>query len=115
MEPIVSSETLAVRTQTPGSYPKRKKLNLEHSKNLKTRMSWNILHKYIQMSQSCNLKCNLAVVARKVHKQWCGGACTLSSSGLLSLWICVVVSSFPTQQHHHFYAASCIGFLHIVS
>jgi len=26
MEPIVSSETSAVRTQTPGNYPKRNKL-----------------------------------------------------------------------------------------
>jgi len=26
MEPIVSSETSAIRTQTPGNYPKRNKL-----------------------------------------------------------------------------------------
>jgi len=28
MEPIVSSETSAIRTQTPGNYPKRNNLNL---------------------------------------------------------------------------------------
>ena len=28
MEPIVSSETSAIRTQTPGNYPKRNKLQL---------------------------------------------------------------------------------------
>ena len=28
MEPIVSSETSAIRTQTPGNYPKRNKLHL---------------------------------------------------------------------------------------
>jgi len=38
MEPIVSSETLAIRTQTPGNYPKRNKLHLEHSESLKTRI-----------------------------------------------------------------------------
>ena len=38
MEPTVSSETSAIRTQTPGNYPKRTKLHLEHSESLKTRI-----------------------------------------------------------------------------
>jgi len=38
MEPIVSSETSAIRTQTPGNYPKRNKLHLEHGESLKTRL-----------------------------------------------------------------------------
>jgi len=29
MEPIVSSETSAIRTQTPGNYPKRNNLQLD--------------------------------------------------------------------------------------
>ena len=37
MEPIVSSETSAIRTQTPGNYPKRNKLHVEHGESLKTR------------------------------------------------------------------------------
>ena len=37
MEPIVSSETSAIRTQTPGNYPKRNKLHLEHGESLKIR------------------------------------------------------------------------------
>ena len=37
MEPIVSSETSAIRIQTPGNYPKRNKLHLEHGESLKTR------------------------------------------------------------------------------
>ena len=37
MEQTVSFETSAIRTQTPGNYPKRNKLHLEHSKTLKTR------------------------------------------------------------------------------
>ena len=37
MEPRVSSETSAIRTQTPGNYPKRNKLHLEHGESLKTR------------------------------------------------------------------------------
>ena len=36
MEPIVSSETSAIRTQTPGNYPKRNNLHLEHGENLRT-------------------------------------------------------------------------------
>ena len=58
------------------------------------KLSWNILYKYIRTSQNYKLNIQLVVVARKVCKQWCGGACTLSISGLLSLWICVV-SSLP--------------------
>ena len=38
MEPTVSSETSAIRTQTPGNYPKRNKLHLEHGESLKTRI-----------------------------------------------------------------------------
>ena len=38
MEPIVSSETSAIRTQTPGNYPKRNKLHLEHGESLKTQI-----------------------------------------------------------------------------
>jgi len=41
MEPIVSSETSAIRTQTPGNYPKRNKLHLEHGESLKTRLIWS--------------------------------------------------------------------------
>jgi len=35
MEPAVSSETSAIRTPTPGNYPKRNKLLLEHGESLK--------------------------------------------------------------------------------
>ena len=38
MEPIVSSETSAIRTQTPGNYPKRNNLPLEHGESLRTRI-----------------------------------------------------------------------------
>jgi hypothetical protein len=37
MEPIESSETSASNTQTPGIYPKERKLYLEHGENLKSR------------------------------------------------------------------------------
>jgi len=43
MEPTVSSETSAIRTQTPGNYPKRNKLHLEHGESLKTRMDTHAL------------------------------------------------------------------------
>jgi len=37
MEPIVSSETSAIKSQTPGNYPKRNKLHLQHGESLKRR------------------------------------------------------------------------------
>jgi len=40
MEPIVSSETSAIRTQTPGNYPKRNNLHLEHGESLRTRLKF---------------------------------------------------------------------------
>jgi len=43
MEPIVSSETSAIRTQMPGNYPKRNKLHLEHGESLKTRIPYSFL------------------------------------------------------------------------
>ena len=42
MEPTVSSETSAVRTQAPGNYPKRNKLYLEHGESLKTKKSIDV-------------------------------------------------------------------------
>jgi len=39
MEQTVGSETSEIRTQTPGNYPKRNTLHLEHGESLKTRMS----------------------------------------------------------------------------
>ena len=38
MEPTVSSETSAIRTQAPGNFPKKNTLHLEHGESLKTRM-----------------------------------------------------------------------------
>ena len=35
MEPIVSSETSAIKSQTPGNYPKRNKLHLQQGESLK--------------------------------------------------------------------------------
>jgi len=43
-----SSETSPIRTQTPGNYPKRNKLHLEHGESLKTRTNFNFsVFKYI--------------------------------------------------------------------
>jgi len=50
MEQIVSSETSAIRTQTPGNYKKRNKLHLEHGESLKTRMSSKIVKNHILKS-----------------------------------------------------------------
>ena len=48
MELIVSSETSAIRTQTPGNYPKRNKLHLEHGESLKTRL---VIFKWFKLRQ----------------------------------------------------------------
>jgi len=37
MEPIMSSETSAIKTQTPGNYPERNKLYLEHGESFKNK------------------------------------------------------------------------------
>jgi len=57
MEPIVSSETSAIKTQTPGNYPKRNKLHLEHGESLKTKFfsclsmePWCCLHSSQKLS-----------------------------------------------------------------
>jgi len=42
----VSSETSAIRTQTPGNYPKRNNLHLEHGESLRT---FATLFKYFYM------------------------------------------------------------------
>ena len=44
MEPIVSSETSAIRTQTPGNYPKRNNLHLEHGESLRTKYEYYAEH-----------------------------------------------------------------------
>ena len=54
MEPIVSSETPAIRTQTPGNYPKRNKLHLEHGESLKTRINEYLLQLYVFSPDSKN-------------------------------------------------------------
>jgi len=38
MELIEGSETSAIRTQTPGNYPKENILHIEHGESLKSRM-----------------------------------------------------------------------------
>ena len=56
MEPIVSSETSAIRTQTPGNYPKRNTLHLEHGESLKTRIF------YYCFGLPCSEAINVAVL-----------------------------------------------------
>ena len=64
MEPIVSSETSAIRTQTPGNYPKRNKLHLEHGESLKTSKIYYftteyyeivVVHSYVSSVVLCGL------------------------------------------------------------
>ena len=46
MEPIVSSETSAIRTQTPGNYRKRNNLHLEYGESLRTRRIRQLYYYY---------------------------------------------------------------------
>jgi len=41
MEPIVSSETSTIRTQTPGNYPKRNKLHKKSVRGSNPHLSFN--------------------------------------------------------------------------
>jgi len=60
MEPIVSSETSAIRTQTPGNYPKRNNLLLQICYKTSYKLSigwacWNVAHtsyKFLSYSSS---------------------------------------------------------------
>jgi len=69
MEPIVSSETSAIRTQTPGNYPKRNNLHLEHGESLRTDCIVNVLcqlqvkHYIVQVFI---VECNFSVTI-KIH------------------------------------------------
>jgi len=40
VEQTVSSETSAIRTRTPGNYPKKNKLHLEHGESLKSKYKY---------------------------------------------------------------------------
>jgi len=74
MEPIVSSETSTIRTQTPGNYPKRKKLHLEHGESLKTshfklqnkilffRVGIGFVKKEVHISDTVNFKIHKMVI-----------------------------------------------------
>jgi len=44
MEPIRSSETSTIKTQTPGNYPKRDILQLKHGESLKTTTQIMFIH-----------------------------------------------------------------------
>ena len=46
MEPIVSSETSAIKSQTPGNYPKRNKLHLQHGESLRTRRIYDVARSF---------------------------------------------------------------------
>jgi len=49
METAVSSETSAIRTQTPGNYPKRNTLHLEHGKSLKQEEKASLIMCFIKV------------------------------------------------------------------
>jgi len=66
MEPIVSSETSAIRTQTPGNYPKRNKLHLEHGESLKTR---RIILKSLHCLQALMFSWKLETSAKAINNQ----------------------------------------------
>ena len=69
MEPIVSSETSAIRTQTPGNYPKRNNLHLEHGESLRTRLqvALSVRPTLVRL----NLIFSLKTETDPVHKKKC--------------------------------------------
>ena len=83
MEPIVSSETSAIRTQTPGNYPKRNNLHLEHGESLRTRMNFiaDIIHNDFKKFQKCS-----------------------SHRGILNATICSKHIKYSVQRHISFWS-----------
>jgi len=65
MEPIVSSETSAIRTQTPGNYPKRNNLHLEHGESLRTRT------KILNFSLRSKREACFRVEGLSTKSEWC--------------------------------------------
>ena len=55
MEPTVSSETSAIRTQTPGNYPKKEQITFRKRRKLKNKDDTPLLHKYSGPSVSAML------------------------------------------------------------
>ena len=69
MEPIVSFETSAIKSQTPGNYPKRNKLHLQHGESLKRKF---LVVYLIHFSISLFLrKQNLKYSAKKAQGHLC--------------------------------------------
>jgi len=66
MEPIVSSETSAIRTQTPGNYPKRNNLHLEHGESLRTKLN-RLFNNIAKMLTSSNM--TRIIISRSVKFQ----------------------------------------------
>jgi len=64
MEPIVSSETSATKSQTPGNYPKRNKLHLQHGESLRTRSLHMFQNVYFTKFQAL-LQCGILMWGRK--------------------------------------------------
>jgi len=87
MKPTVSSETSAIRTQTPGNYPKRNKLHLEHGKRLKTKMkidnsSFEKLEGFKYLGKTLT---NQNSIQEEIKSRWnSGNACCHSVQNLLS-------------------------------
>jgi len=84
MEPTVSSETSAIRTQTPGNYPKRNKLHLEHGESLKTRRK-----KSLVLCRETNPGLSVGILSlprRSDAKYWCNVWWTLNKCLQLLLW-----------------------------
>jgi len=72
MEPIVSSETSAIRTQTPGNYPKRNNLHLEHGESLRTRLLY-LVHAFMfnnKKRRSIPLGCDAMKIGRHLRTFW---------------------------------------------
>ena len=90
MELTVSSETSAIRTQTLGNYPKRKKLHLEHSESLKTRK--------MVISLKTLWQGLVLMMYLKDNQYWCASSrCVLYSSKELSAAIHTVKHNYITS------------------
>ena len=68
MEPRVSSEKSAIRTQTPGNYPKRNNLHLEHDESLRTRLILSNVRQHNQFITEGNYKATCFDYRLVIHR-----------------------------------------------
>ena len=92
MEPIRSSETSAIKTQTPGNYPKRNILQLKHGESLKTSMVT------VSRRQSLDMRCLVFLTTSSQVPGYCLQQRTVQAQPVCGLGYELDDSRFDSKQ-----------------